>query len=60
MDPDKIQIQTCREGQKLLPGVNIDAGLWNFPQENIAGMNVNAQVCACNILHDFCRHMLCH
>ena len=26
MDPDKIQIQTCREGQKLLPGVDIDAG----------------------------------
>ena len=60
MDPDKIQIQPCCERQQGLFCVDIDAGLGNLPQENVAGMNVNAKIRSGNVLHDFCSHMLCY
>lgn len=58
MYPYKVQVQTACKGNQVLRSINIDTGLRNLTQENIAGMDINTQIRTLNVLDDFCRHII--
>ena len=58
VNPDKIHIQQLGIGQQSLRRLFVDSDLGQFPQKNIAGMYINAQICTSQILYDPGSHIL--
>ena len=60
MNPDQVNIQLFGNRNQAFLVKFVDSDLRNFHEENVAGMDIDAQIRAGQIFEDFCSHIFSH